>query len=384
MSNNKKVCILSFSNISWDSRVLREIDMARQHYKVDVIGFGDWQPPVGVRFFSLARKIVFPPLKYFLLIAGKLDGKYFDRYFWLKPQYRQALEIIEEGEYDLVHANDWDSLPVAARGRQKSGCRVLFDAHEYYLADQVNGIIFDNLIIPYRKFILKNYQNQVAKMITVSEGIEQIYSSKFNWEMSVILNTPVLQEITYHKTEPKNIKLVHHGGAMAERNLEKILMVIPYLRNEFELHFYLTPSNLKYLRKLKDLANNIALERVIFHNPVPPKEIIREISKYDIGIHNLNVKNINHLNALPNKFFDFMMAGLAMAINPLPTMKKILNEYQLGIILDGNNPKEWANKINSLSVVQIDQFKINSLEAAKVLNADVEMNKLHKIYASLL
>ena len=40
----------------------------------------------------------------------------------------------------------------------------------------------------------------------------------------------------------------------------------------------------------------------------------------------------------------------------------------------------FAENINKV----IDQFKINSLEAAKVLNADVEMNKLHKIYASLL
>ena len=138
------------------------------------------------------------------------------------------------------------------------------------------------------------------------------------------------------------------------------------------------------MKKLKDHANNTVPGRVFFHNPVPPKEIIREISKYDIGIHNLDTKNKNHLNALPNKFFDFMMAGLAVVINPLPTMKKILDEYQLGIILGGNNPQEWANKINSLSVVQIDQFKINSLKAAKVLNADVEMNKLHKIYESLL
>ncbi|MCD6577568.1 MAG: hypothetical protein J7K66_06105, partial [Anaerolineaceae bacterium] len=105
---------------------------------------------------------------------------------------------------------------------------------------------------------------------------------------------------------------------------------------------------------------------------------------YDIGIHNLNTKNLNHLNALPNKFFDFMMAGLAVAINPLPIMKKLIDEYQLGIILDGRSPHEWANKINSLSIEQIDQFKINSLKAAKMLNAGVEMNKLYKIYESLL
>jgi hypothetical protein len=221
-------------------------------------------------------------------------------------------------------------------------------------------------------------------MVTVSEGIKQVYASKFNWEVDVILNSPRYQKIVFRKTDSTKIKMVHHGGASPSRNLEKLINVIPFLSEEFELHFYLTPTYPNYLINLKELASKISPRRIFFHEPVLPENVIKEISQYDIGIHNLSIENINHQNALPNKFFDFMMAGLGVMINPLPAMKELLEELGLGITLDGEKPQEWATQINSLSVVDIDQFKKNSMRAAKTLNAEVEMKKLHSIYESLL
>jgi hypothetical protein len=41
------------------------------------------------------------------------------------------LEVIKHGQYDLIHANDWNALPVAASATQGAKARILFDAHEY-------------------------------------------------------------------------------------------------------------------------------------------------------------------------------------------------------------------------------------------------------------
>ena len=46
----KKICILSFSNVARDGRVLRQVDAVRQHYDVDVVAQGEWTPPAGVRY----------------------------------------------------------------------------------------------------------------------------------------------------------------------------------------------------------------------------------------------------------------------------------------------------------------------------------------------
>ena len=381
MSKIKKVCILSFSNIGRDSRVLREIDMARQHYHVDVIGYGSWQPPEGVRFFSFARNNVFPPLKYSLMVAGKLNKKYFDRYFWLKPQYRQALEIIEEGEYDLVHANDWDALPIAARGRQKSGCRVLYDAHEFSLGINID-IPFNKIYQSYQQFLFSRYGSFVDSRITVAKGIEDSYQEYFGWTFDIVMNSPFYQESKFKPVLQEEIHLVHHGGAMPGRFLESFIKMMETADHRFYLHFYLLPTYRGYLKKLKRLAKNNS--HIMFHDPMLPGLLVKELSRYDIGIPLIYVEKRSYVNSLPNKFFDYIMAGLMVAVSPLPMMKKYIDDYQIGMYSIDRSPEKLAELLNSLTSNQINRYKKRSLEAAKVLNADVEMNKLHKIYESLL
>ena len=78
------------------------------------------------------------------------------------------------------------------------------------------------------------------------------------------------------------------------------------------------------------------------------------------------------------------MAGLMVAVSPLPMMKKYVDDYQIGLYSTDRSPEKLAELLNSLTINKINRFKKKSLEAAKVLNAGVEMDKLHKIYESLL
>ena len=355
--------------------------MARQYYQVDVVGYGSWQPPEGVRFFSLARKIVFPPLKYLLLVAGKLDNKCFDRYFWLKPQYRQALEIIMEGEYDLVHANDWDSLPVAVKGRQNCGCRVLYDAHEFSLGINID-IPLSKTYQSYQQFLFSRYGSFVDRRITVAKRFEALYHDYFEWTFDIVRNSPFYQESKFKPALQDEIHLVHHGGAMPGRFLESFIKMMETVDHRFYLHFYLMPTYWSYLENLKRLAKKNS--HIIFHDPVPPSLLVQELSRYDIGIPLIDVEKRSYINSLPNKFFDFIMAGLMVAVSPLPMMKKYIDEYQIGMYSIDRSPENLAELLNSLTTNQINRFKKRSLEAAKVLNAGVEMDKLHKIYETLL
>jgi hypothetical protein len=98
----------------------------------------------------------------------------------------------------------------------------------------------------------------------------------------------------------------------------------------------------------------------------------------------LRANNLNHINALPNKFFDFVMAGLGIAILPLPSMRKIVEEHGIGVVASSFFTQEMAIALNNLTVERINQFKQNSLELAKTINAEHEMEKLMGIYGKLL
>ena len=77
------------------------------------------------------------------------------------------------------------------------------------------------------------------------------------------------------------------------------------------------------------VARADAIEGVRVLPALPMRELVKEANAYDIGLYLLGEANANHRAALPNKFFEFIQARLALAIGPSPEMARIVNEYGL-------------------------------------------------------
>jgi hypothetical protein len=165
--------------------------------------------------------------------------------------------------------------------------------------------------------------------------------------------------------------------------MERMIEMIPYLESRFEVHFMLV-GNPQYVRKLQILAENIAPGRAIFHKSVSIEMICSKLSEYDIGFYLLPPVGFNYIHSMPNKLFDFIMSGLCIAIAPSIEMKKIVENYKCGIVAPDFQPEILAAVINSLSLEEINTKKIASLEAAKILNAEIEGKKIQNIIESLL
>ena len=67
--------------------------------------------------------------------------------------------------------------------------------------------------------------------------------------------------------------------------------------------------------------------------------------------------NFNDKYALPNKFFEFIQARLALAISPSPEMKFLVDKYNLGVVSDDFTTQSLAAKISNLSFEQIMFYK---------------------------
>ncbi|MBE0687065.1 MAG: hypothetical protein IH585_13835 [Anaerolineaceae bacterium] len=105
---------------------------------------------------------------------------------------------------------------------------------------------------------------------------------------------------------------------------------------------------------------------------------------YDVGFYPLYPTNFNNLIALPNKFFEFIAAGLAVCIGPSPSMAEIIEQYNCGLIVPSFEPELFANALNHTDAPKWDELKMASLQARYDLNADVEMKKLINIFKELL
>ena len=162
--------------------------------------------------------------------------------------------------------------------------------------------------------------------------------------------------------------------------IEAIALTAPH----FHLNFMLVPSNQQYIEQLQKLSQQIAPDRVTFHDPVHPTEIVKRIQGFDIGFFLLPHTSFSYEAALPNKFFEFINAGLAVCIGPSPEMAHLAKQYQFGIVAPSFQPQAVANLLNNFEAAQIDQMKHHALQARLDLNADVEMAKLQALYAKMV
>lgn len=116
--------------------------------------------------------------------------------------------------------------------------------------------------------------------------------------------------------------------------------------------------------------------RVAFDPPVPMTELVTAASAFDVGLFALPDHSLQNVYVLPNKFFEYTMAGLALCVSDLPEMRRLLDAHDLGTVFSGLSPEAIAQAIHRLDRAAIDRFKRNALVAARELNWEVEGARL--------
>ena len=371
----KKICIISLSKINIDGRVLRQIDFLSQLFNIAVIGFGKCPEK-----FLLKQNIQWLELSETDNPFFRILSTLFSRFIMIPlfPKKHKATKIARNIKCDAYLANNWDALPAAAIAAEKFSSKVVLDIHESYDAWYWG---FNKSII---KKIFKKYSKNVHASTTVVKALAYQHN-KFGFNPIVIRNIPILEtSITDKKpTNPNKIRLISHGVASHSRRTDILIQALALSDHRYELHLMFTNINSPYVKKLKKLAAETAADRVFFHPPCAPHEIVDKISLYDIGFFPLFPTNYNYLIALPNKLFEFISAGLAICIGPSSSMAEIVNEFNCGLVAENFHPKTIADLLNRTSAEQWNEMKLSSLNAGKTLNANFEMKKLLTLFEGI-
>jgi hypothetical protein len=356
-----KILIISFSNIADDPRVSRQIAALAKNHTLTVAGRSG-EKLEGIHFIPLIprrKEIIEKILGVWLLKTGQ-----FSKYYWSLPDVQDALQNISGKQFDLIIANDVETLPLALRIAK--GSKVLLDAHEYSPCEYEEKWFWRFFSQRYTAaFLCQEHLSKIDAMMTVCEGIAKKYSQQFNIPQPfVIMNAPYYQNLQ-PKPCSEHISLIHHGTANSSRKLELMIEIMDYLDERFTLDLMLIEDDSLYLNYLKRKASNHP--RIRFISPVKMKDIPINLNLYDIGMYLLPPVNLNSAFALPNKFFEFIQARLAVAIGPSLEMAKYVHKYDCGVVAPDFKPKILAAVLNRLNREQIDEFKQNSHAASKEL-----------------
>jgi glycosyltransferase involved in cell wall biosynthesis len=368
----KRALVLSYSNISKDSRVLRQVDwLASDNYIVDAAGLGS--SPKGVEtYISITPPSLGIRLLTYIFLTSKRRGLIILQKFYKS----EIFKWITEGKYDTVILNDLDFLGVDEifSAASKSNTPLYLDLHEYF-PDQGVSALFQLLHGRYHTYLLLIMQTRkFCGYITVSSDIASLYSKALNLSMIAIENIPNkdIADEEFSTTQIKEthlgedaLQLVYHGNAGKGRGLNHIVWAMRRVNSGVILNLVLTGA--PFHRKLLEWLSFIAGVRrsVKFWPPVRPDEVTRYLKQFDLEvIYFPPPHSASKLYSFPNKFFEALSAGIGIIVGPSPSMSKVVDKYNCGLTLDEWGIRYLTTALNErITRDQVRSWKLNSKKA---------------------
>lgn len=381
----KKILVLSFTYLQRDARVRRQVDMLKKNYQVTVACLDADETTAYTLIKLKTRKLTWlrkGVMAFFLLI------RWYNKAHHVLHPYRYLAQTLQPQRFDLVIANDVESLPLAFEIADQQKSKVLFDAHEYAPRHFEDKPLWKFFFQPLNIYICKKFIPRVDSMITIGQGLATEYEKSFGVKAVVITNANVYFDLTPSPLSCTSIKLVHHGIATPSRKLEIMIEMMEYLDERFTLDMYLlsqgysSKKTIDYPETLRQLAAKTNRVRIL--PPINSTDIVPTINQYDVGLFLIPPINFNYANTLPNKLFDFIQARLAIAIGPTPEMAEIVNRYKIGVVSEDFTAKSLADKLNEITHASLGSFKANTAQAALDLNAEKNEEIFNQIITQLL
>lgn len=312
------------------------------------------------------------------VVLQRMNPAHAHNVYWrLNPRHFALAEAARDVPVDLWLANDWTSLPVVMDIKRRLGTPFAYDTHELAADEYAQSLQWRFSMRPLIATIEREGLQSAQFVTCVSEGIavrlQQFY--QLTRRPHVIRNMPRL-EVGLLRPTSNAISVLYHGVIVPGRALEESIASVAKWRPEFTLTLR-GPGEAAYIESLQALAQQYGIaERVHVASPVPMTELVGKARTHDIGLFALKGHSRQNEYVLPNKFFEYVMAGLALCVSDLPEMRGLLQRHGLGVLIADVTPDAIANAINTLDPARIDAFKANALNAARELCWEKESDTL--------
>lgn len=308
------------------------------------------------------------------LLPGSADSLY-----WLSPSRLAARQDLLRFEPDLVIANDWRALPLAAAAKRACGARIIYDSHEFAPEEFADSWRWRVLARQHVVRIEDRYIREADAVATVSDGIADALAQRYGLPRpTVISNTPAWQEIAFRPTG-RPVTVLYHGAVVPRRGLETLIESVALWPDGFRLVIR-GPAQGGFDQQLRSLAAPFGA-RIALEPPVPPEQLISTAAQADIGIFLLSNSTTHARFAMPNKIFEYMQAGLMVISSDLPEIRKVIETAGCGLLLDQDTPQAIATCLAGLEPARIDASKRAALARAQDLNFAGEGAKLRELVA---
>lgn len=279
----------------------------------------------------------------------------------------ELYEVSKKYKPELYHCNDLDTLVAGVIGKITQKRPLIYDAHEIYpeqLPKQSRSETWHQFYSELERVLLPFTDGRMTVCDALGEYFQKHYKSG---SFISVKNCPSIellptQDILQRRNSPQ--KILYHGAYFAYRGLEEVIEASPKVDNAIFLFrgFGGLEKTLRQLVEKKGLD-----QKVKFLDPVPMLDLVPKASECDIGLNPFISYCLNTEYCLPNKLFEYMMAGLAIGNADLIELRQITATVDNGITFDSRDPDQIASGLNLLikDKDRLEEYRRSSYQAAK-------------------
>jgi len=285
---------------------------------------------------------------------------------------------------DLLVSNDLATLlPNYLVSRMKK-IPLVYDSHEYFTG--VPELVNRKKVQSVWKSIEKRLFPKLKTVITVNDSIAKLYEKEYGIKPVVVRNiSPARKpQASQDKSsmglpEDKYILILQGSGINVQRGAEEMVLAMQHINHAI----LLIVGGGDVIEKLKDMVKrNNLVDKVIFRPRQSYEQLFNLTCAADLGLTLDKDTNLNYRYSLPNKLFDYIQARIPVLASPLPEIKKIIEEYNIGDFIAGHEPETIAKKVNEILANQelMEKWKKNVIFAASELTWENEEQVLKNIF----
>ena len=286
---------------------------------------------------------------------------------------------------DVIHCNDLNALPIGCLIKffNRQAC-IVYDAHEF----EIDCTPDESPLAKKIKYLIeKSLIRYADKVITVSDSIANEYVKLYNIEKpSLVLNCPeyiASQPISnilrdkFDLNEEDRI-FIYQGALTKGRGIELLINVFSGLE--------CSKAKLVFMGygALEDDVNSacIASENIYYMPAVPPSEVLKYTASADVGISMIEAKCKSYEFCLPNKMFEYIMAGIPVLASDLPEMQSIINKYKVGKVIKDGCEQSLVDAVLEFSEERFLRYGDGIEHARNTFNWGNQEIKLLDVYSS--
>lgn len=285
---------------------------------------------------------------------------------------------------DLVISHDFFTCDIGYEVAALCRARFAVDCHEYASGQYLHDRRWARWHRPYVVAMQDYYLPRADAVTTVCDGIARLLVRDHALRRAV----RVVRSVPFYTPQPfrptgDHITVLYHGEIYPTRGLHLAVRSLRLWRPEFRLVLrgYRDEG---YARELWRIAKECGVaDRLTIEPPVLFEQIVPAANLADIGYFVHQNTGPQREYSLPNKFFEYIMAGLALCVSDLPEMARLVRHYGVGVLVPEFEEKAIADAINSLDRKRIDAMKRNAIAAAAELNWDSEQHEMLSLYEEL-